>query len=154
METIEGERLKVSWQRDKVLRVTHKDLFVAAGGKFGEKSFVVLTSESLNILCPSLVTLFSRYNTPSNTLEFNSHFSGRNLGQTSAIKQFCDFLPKLVFSSRVGGIDVVCLLLSFWVGLLAWRQKWWYRSYIHTIEMFWRSRTIRLVMLQFTGLMS
>lgn len=40
---------------------------MAAGEKFGEKSFVVLTSESLNILCPSLVTLFSRYNTPSNT---------------------------------------------------------------------------------------
>ena len=71
-KTKEGERLKVSWQRDKVLRVAHKDLFVAAGGKFGEKSFVVLTSESLNILCPSLVTLFSRYNTPSNTLQLYS----------------------------------------------------------------------------------
>ena len=94
---------------------------MAAGGKFGEKSFVVLTSESLNILCPSLVTLFSRYNTPSNTLQLSSLtviFRAGTL-MASAIKQFCDFLPNLVFSSRVGGIDVVTSIefLGWFIGM-------------------------------------
>ena len=101
----------ISWQGDKILRVAHKDLFVAAGEKFWEKSFVVLTSESLNILCPSLVT--SRYILSSNTpLEFNSNGWGWNLGQTSAIKQFCDFLPEL-YSVAGSAVLMLCLLLSF-----------------------------------------